>query len=52
LIDREVKRLMDEAYKSAEEILARRRRKLDEIAGVLIEKETIEREEFEKLVKE
>ena len=52
IIDREVKRLMDEAYKQAEEILIRRRAKLDEIAGVLIEKETIEREQFEKLVKE
>ena len=52
VIDEEVKRLMDEAYKQAEAILARRRAKLDQIAGVLIEKETIEREEFEKLVKE
>lgn len=51
LIDTEVKRLMDEAYKQAEEILTRRRVKLDEIANVLIEKETIEREEFERLVK-
>lgn len=51
-IDKEVKRLMDEAYRTAEEIVTRRRAKLDEIANVLIEKETIEREEFEKLVKE
>jgi cell division protease FtsH len=52
LIDKEVKRLMDEAHKSAQDILTRRRQKLDEIAGVLIEKETIEREEFEKLVRD
>lgn len=52
LIDREIKRLIDSAYKRATEILTRRRAKLDEIAKILIEKETIEREEFEKLVKE
>lgn len=52
LIDQEVKKLLDNAYKQAKEILTDRRKKLDEIAGILIEKETIEREEFEKLVKE
>lgn len=51
LIDTEVKRFLDDAHKQAKEILTKRREKLDEIAGVLIEKETIEREEFEKLVK-
>ena len=51
LIDQEVKRFMDNASKCAKEILTRRRLKLDEIAKILIEKETIEREEFEKLVK-
>lgn len=52
LIDREVKKLIDGGHKTAKEILTRRRKKLDEIAKVLIEKETIEKEEFEKLVKE
>ena len=52
IIDQEVKKLMDNAYERAIEILTRRREKLEEIAKVLIEKETIEREEFEKLVKE
>jgi len=52
LIDQEIKRLLDNGRKQAKEILTKRREKLDEIAGVLIEKETIEREEFEKLVKE
>lgn len=51
-IDQEVKRLMDDAYRSAEKILTSRRAKLDKIAGVLIEKEVIEREEFAALVKE
>ena len=52
LIDREVKKLIDQGSKRAEEILNARRAKLDEIARVLIEKETIEREEFDRLVKE
>ena len=52
LIDAEVRRFVDEAHERAKEILTRRRAKLDEIAAVLIEKETIEREEFAALVKE
>jgi len=52
LIDREVKRLIDHGYKRAQEVLSRRRQKLEEIAKVLIEKETIEKAEFEQLVKE
>ena len=52
LIDSEVKKLLDDAYARAKEVLLRRRAKLDEVAGILIEKESIEREEFEKIVKE
>lgn len=52
LIDQEVKRLVDNANKRAKDILMRRREKFEQIAKILIEKETIEREEFEKLVKE
>ncbi len=52
LIDREVKRFMDEARRTAGEIVGRRRDTLDAIAAVLLEKETIEREEFDVLVKE
>ena len=51
-IDEEVKHLLDAAYKRAHEILTKRRVKLDEIAHTLIEKETIEREEFDRIVKE
>ena len=51
LIDKEVKSLLDEALKKASEILTERREKLNEIANFLIEKETIEKEEFERLVK-
>ncbi|MBI3274253.1 MAG: ATP-dependent zinc metalloprotease FtsH [Candidatus Colwellbacteria bacterium] len=50
LIDSEVKGLIDEAYGRAQNVLKERREKLDEIANILIEKETIEKDEFEKLV--
>lgn len=52
LIDQEVKKLVDAANRRAKEILIRRRGKFEQIAKILIEKETIEREEFEKLVKD
>ncbi len=51
LIDREIKHLLDTAYSRAEKIVKDRRDKLDEIARILIEKESIEREEFEALMK-
>lgn len=50
VIDSEVKRLIDTAHKRAKEVLTERREKLDEIAQILIERETIEKDEFEKLV--
>jgi cell division protease FtsH len=46
-IDNEVRRLIDEAHDEALEILQEHRVKLDELAGRLIERETIEREEVE-----
>ena len=46
-IDSEVRRLIDEAHDEALEILQEHRSKLDELAGRLIERETIEREEVE-----
>lgn len=52
LIDTEIKRLMEDARHTAEEIVTRRRDRLDAIAAVLMEKETIEREAFDLLVKE
>jgi cell division protease FtsH len=45
-IDQEVRRIIDEAYNKAREILVAHSHKLDEIAQRLIEKETIEAEEF------
>ena len=49
-IDREVRRIISSALKRAESIITRRRTKLNAIAKRLIEKETIEREEFEAMV--
>jgi cell division protease FtsH len=51
-IDSEVKHFIEGAVEKAEEIIKRRRAKLDEIANILIERETIEREEFDRVVKE
>ena len=50
-IDQEIKNLIDSAYKKALEILKKNRKKLDLIAAKLIEQETIEGEEFQKLMK-
>ncbi len=50
-IDQEVKRIIDQAFVKAKEILTKSRAKLEEIAKILIEKETIEREEFDKIMK-
>ncbi|MBC7255324.1 MAG: ATP-dependent metallopeptidase FtsH/Yme1/Tma family protein [Chloroflexi bacterium] len=51
LIDREIKALTDRAYGRAKEILTTYRRCLDAIANALIEKETLESNELEALVK-
>ena len=50
VIDDEVARILSEAEKKAEEILTKHRPALNAIATRLIETETIEREEFEKLL--
>ncbi|MDD4074117.1 MAG: ATP-dependent zinc metalloprotease FtsH [Candidatus Pacebacteria bacterium] len=49
-IDEEVSKIILEAKKKAEEILIKNREVLDKIAKRLIEKETIEREEFEEII--
>jgi cell division protease FtsH len=46
-IDREVSRLIDEAHDVALEILTEYRGKLDELAALLLEKETLDRDEVE-----
>jgi len=46
-IDKEVRKLVDEAFAEAVSILRKYRKELDTIANLLLEKETITREEFE-----
>jgi len=50
-IDRQVKKIVDEAHKKATDILKKSKKKLDIIAEKLITKETLEGEEFEQLMK-
>jgi cell division protease FtsH len=50
-IDKEVKRIVTECYNAALEVLKNRREKLDEIAGVLIKKEHLNRDDFEALMR-
>jgi cell division protease FtsH len=50
-IDREVSHLLDEAHDVALEILDEHRSKLDELAALLLEKETLDREEVESFFK-
>ena len=49
-IDMEVARVMDEARQKAEEILTKYRSALDAVANRLMEVETIEREEYERII--
>ncbi|MCH7552268.1 ATP-dependent zinc metalloprotease FtsH [Patescibacteria group bacterium] len=49
-IDAEVEQIINEAYKKAEKILTEHRGALDAIANKLIEVESLEREEFEKVL--
>jgi cell division protease FtsH len=49
-IDSEIRRIIEDAYDTAKDILTVYRQKLDAIAQRLIELETIDREEFEMLV--
>ena len=49
-IDKEVAKFIKDAETQAKKILAQKKNLLEKIAQTLIEKETIEREEFEKLI--
>ena len=49
-IDNEVAKILENARKTAEKILRRKRATLEKLARILVEKETIEREEFEGLI--
>jgi len=50
-IDHEVERFIGDAFQTAEKIIKTKRDRLDKIANRLIETETIEKEEFEELMK-
>ncbi len=49
-IDEEIGKIIDNCYKGAQAILKKQRSKLDKVAKELLEKETLESEEFEKIV--
>ena len=51
MIDSEVRSLINEAYKRAEEILTEHRGQLDELASLLIEREKLNAEEFDCFMK-
>jgi len=51
-IDSEVGLIMNNAYKVAQELLVKNKKVLNKIADVLITRETIEREEYEKIISE
>ena len=52
LIDEEVKKIIDKAYKTAEYILSQNIDKLHTVAGILLEKEKIDGEEFNAIFEE
>ena len=51
VIDAEVKRIVDECYQRAEKTLVENKEKMIEVVRVLLEKETLEREEFQALMR-
>ncbi len=50
-IDTEIKKIISEAFARAKKIITEEKEKLDKIAELLIKQETIEKEEFEKIIK-
>ena len=50
-IDLEVQKILTEGYKKAVDALKKNRKKLDDVAKALLDKETIEGDEFEKIMK-
>lgn len=51
-IDKEVKRIIDECYEKAKQIILQNKNVLEKCAGLLLEKEKITKEEFEALFEE
>lgn len=50
VIDQEVSRIVEDGYKKAVQLITKNKKKMDAVANVLIEKETLEAEEFNKLM--
>jgi len=50
-VDEEIKKLVDTALNRAEELLKKNRKKLDELAKLLVEKESLDDKEFEEFMK-
>lgn len=50
-IDREISGFISQAYKQTEEIVEKQKEIIEKVVAVLLEKETIEKEEFEELMK-
>jgi cell division protease FtsH len=49
-IDQEIRQILDTAYQRAKTIIVAQQRKLEALAGALLEYETIERPQFEALM--
>jgi len=49
-IDDEIRRIVEEAHQTAKDILVERRTELERISQILVERETIDAEQFEKLL--
>ena len=49
-IDKEISKMIDAGYKQARELLQKHMAKLDLVAETLLERETLDKDEFEKLV--
>jgi cell division protease FtsH len=50
MIDEEVRQLVDVAYRRAKEVLTNNRHVLDQLAQMLVEKETVDAEELQELL--
>jgi len=49
-IDKETKKILDVGYKAAVKLVKERRKLLDKVSEALIKKETLDRDDFEKIV--
>jgi len=50
-VDEEIKKLVNEAFEEAKKVLTKNKKKLDQVAKVLVEKESLIQNEFEELMK-